>query len=221
MKMPMNLTNRNKISQPALDAFLHVCHVRTYPAKLTIVRPGDIGDKLLFVVDGSISVSVEDDDGHELILTYLNKHDFVGEIGVFKNAEVRSAFVKTRVKSQLAEIGYDRFKALLKTDLHDHAVEILTVLGEQLSTRLLITSRKYRDLAFMDVEGRIARTLLDLAKEPDAITHPDGMQLYITRQEIGRIVGCSREMAGRVLKELEDKGLITAHGKTIVVFGTR
>jgi len=73
-------------------------------------------------------------------------------------------------------------------------------------------------LAFMDVEGRIARTLLDLCKEPDAVTHPQGMQLHITRQEIGRIVGCSREMAGRVLKELEDKGLISAHGKTIIVF---
>jgi CRP/FNR family cyclic AMP-dependent transcriptional regulator len=95
------------------------------------------------------------------------------------------------------------------------------MLGEQLSTRLLITSRKYQALAFMDVEGRIARTLLDLCKEPDAITHPDGMQLSITRQEIGRIVGCSREMAGRVLKELVDKELISAHGKTIVVFGTR
>jgi CRP/FNR family cyclic AMP-dependent transcriptional regulator len=215
------IKKNNKISQEALDAFLRYCHVRSYPAKLTIVRPGDIGDKLLFVADGSVSVSVEDDDGHELILAYLNKHDFVGEIGVFKNAEKRSVYVKTRSKCHMAEIGYDRFKLLLNTELREHAVEILTVLGEQLSTRLLITSRKYRDLAFMDVEGRIARTLLDLTKEPDAITHPDGMQLHITRQEIGRIVGCSREMAGRVLKELEDKGLITAHGKTIVVFGTR
>jgi CRP/FNR family cyclic AMP-dependent transcriptional regulator len=63
--------------------------------------------------------------------------------------------------------------------------------------------------------------LLDLCKEPDAIAHPDGIQIRITRQEISRIVGCSREMAGRVLKELEDKGLITAHGKTIVVFCDR
>jgi CRP/FNR family transcriptional regulator, cyclic AMP receptor protein len=208
----------HKISQAALDAFLHFCHVRVYPAKLTIVRPGDEGDKLLFVVEGSVSVSVEHEDGHELILAYLNKHDFVGEIGVFKHAETRNALVKTRTKCQIAEIGYDRFKALLTGELHDHAVEILTVLGEQLSARLLITSRKYRDLAFMDVEGRIARTLLDLSKEPDAVTHPQGMQLHITRQEIGRIVGCSREMAGRVLKELEDKGLISAHGKTIIVF---
>ena len=55
-------------------------------------------------------------------------------------------------------------------------------------------------------------------REPDAITHPDGMQIKITRQEIAKIVGCSREMVGRVLKELEEQGLITAHGKTIVVF---
>lgn len=211
----------SKISQTALDAFLRFCHVRVYPAKLTIVRPGDEGNKLLFVVEGSVSVSVEHEDGHELILAYLNRHDFVGEIGVFRHAETRTALVKTRTKCQIAEIGYDRFRSLLNGDLHEHAVEILTVLGEQLSARLLITSRKYRDLAFMDVEGRIARTLLDLVNEPDAITHPDGMQLHITRQEIGRIVGCSREMAGRVLKELEDKGLISAHGKTIVVYGVR
>lgn len=217
----MIIAKQKKISQAALDAFLHFCHVRSYPAKMTIVRPGDAADKLLFIVDGSVSVSVEDDDGRELILAYLNKHDFVGEIGVFKTAEQRSALVKTRTRCQMAEISYDRFKMLLTSDLRDHAVEILIALGEQLSARLLITNRKYRDLAFMDVEGRIARTLLDLTKEPDAITHPDGMQLHITRQEIGRIVGCSREMAGRVLKELEDKGLITAHGKTIVVFGAR
>jgi CRP/FNR family cyclic AMP-dependent transcriptional regulator len=53
------------------------------------------------------------------------------------------------------------------------------------------------------------------------MTHPDGMQIKITRQEIGRIVNCSREMAGRVLKELEDQGLIEVHGKTIVIYGTR
>ncbi len=217
----MALITDNMIDNEALEQFLRLCHTRTYPAKVTIIRPGDVGDKLLFIQDGSVSVSVEDEDGRELILAYLNKHEFIGEVGVFKGPEIRSVTVKTRSKCQLAEISYDRFHQSLKRELHDYAPEILSMLGEQISSRLLITSRKYRDLAFMDVEGRIARTLLDLAKEPDAITHPDGMQIYITRQEIGRIVGCSREMAGRVLKELEDKGLITAHGKTIVVFGTR
>ncbi len=217
----MPLITDKMINQEALAQFLRLCHTRSYPAKVTIIRPGDVGDKLLFIVEGSVSVSVEDEDGRELILAYLNKHEFIGEVGVFKGPEIRTVTVKTRSKCQLAEISYERFSQCLKRELRDYAPEVLSMLGEQISSRLLITSRKYRDLAFMDVEGRIARTLLDLAKEPDAITHPDGMQIYITRQEIGRIVGCSREMAGRVLKELEDKGLITAHGKTIVVFGTR
>jgi CRP/FNR family cyclic AMP-dependent transcriptional regulator len=53
------------------------------------------------------------------------------------------------------------------------------------------------------------------------MTHPDGMQIRITRQEIGRIVGCSREMVGRVLKTLEEQNLIGVKGKTMVVYGAR
>ncbi len=219
--MSSTLIKPRNIHQDSIDALLHLCHTKTFPPKTIIMRPGDEGDKLLFIVEGSVSISVEDDDGHELVLAYLNKYDFIGDVGVFKGPEVRNVLGKSRSKCQIAEITYDRFKHALKNELKDYATDILFLLGEHLAKRLLITSRKYQDLAFMDVEGRIAHTLLDLCKEPDAITHPDGMQLSITRQEIGRIVGCSREMAGRVLKELNQKGLISAHGKTIVVFGTR
>jgi CRP/FNR family cyclic AMP-dependent transcriptional regulator len=62
---------------------------------------------------------------------------------------------------------------------------------------------------------------MDLCNEPDAMTHPDGMQIKVSRQELSRLVGCSREMAGRVLKVLEDQGLVSASGKTIVVYGAR
>ena len=93
--------------------------------------------------------------------------------------------------------------------------------GKEMARRLQVTSEKVGNLAFLDVTGRIAQTLLNLAKQPDAMTHPDGMQIKITRQEIGQIVGCSRETVGRILKMLEDQNLISAHGKTIVVYGTR
>lgn len=209
-------------NKEALAAFLQLCHKKKYPAKATVIRPGDTGDRLYFIIEGSVSIGMLDEDGNqELILAYLNKNEFIGEIGVFKGTETRKVSAKTRTPCYLAEIGYERFRQVLKKELLDHAPNILFMLGSQLSARLLITSRKFSDLAFMDVEGRIAKTLLDLCKEPDALTHPEGMQLHITRQEIARLVGCSREMAGRVLKELEDKKLITAHGKTIVVFGTR
>lgn len=217
----MNLIKPVPESNEALEQFLRFCHIRSYPSKATVIRPGDTGDRLFYIIDGSVSVCAEGEDGRELILAYLNKNDFIGEVGVFKGSEIREVTVKTRCKCQLAEIGYDRLHQLFKKDLINYSTELLYKIGDQLASRLLTTSRKLRDLAFLDVEGRIARTLIDLCREPDAITHPDGMQLHITRQEIGRIVGCSREMAGRVLKELQAKELISAHGKTIVVFGTR
>ncbi|NOR79683.1 MAG: cAMP-activated global transcriptional regulator CRP [Methyloprofundus sp.] len=205
----------------AISALLALCHVRSHPAKTTIIHPGDKGNCLHYIIEGSVSVSAEDEDGRELILAYLNKGDFIGEIGVFKEPTNREVMVKTRTACKLAKIDYSRLRIALNNELSTHSVDILYLLGNQLASRLLTTNRKYCDLAFLAVEGRVARTLLDLTKEPDAITHPSGMQLHITRQEIARIVGCSREMVGRILKEMEDKELISAHGKTIVVFGTR
>ncbi len=73
-------------------------------------------------------------------------------------------------------------------------------LSSQMARRLQVTSEKVGNLAFLDVTGRIAQTLLNLAKQPDAMTHPDGMQIKITRQEIGQIVGCSRETVGRIFE---------------------
>ena len=73
----------------------------------------------------------------------------------------------------------------------------------------------------VDVTGRVAHAIMDLCNEPDAMTHPDGMQIKVSRQELSRLVGCSREMAGRVLKILEEQGLVSASGKTIVVYNAR
>jgi CRP/FNR family cyclic AMP-dependent transcriptional regulator len=128
----------------------------------------------------------------------------------------RTACVRAKTPCEVAEISYARFRELADSD-----TELVFRIFRQMAERLTRTTRKAGDLAFLDVTGRVAGTLLDLCKQPDAMTHPDGMQIKITRQEIGRIVGCSREMAGRVLKSLEEQGLISVSGKTIVVFGTR
>jgi CRP/FNR family cyclic AMP-dependent transcriptional regulator len=130
--------------------------------------------------------------------------------------EPRTAWVKARSECEVAELSYPKFKELAERD-----ASLLYALGGQMAARLQKTTQKVGDLAFLDVTGRVARTLLELAKQPDAMTHPDGMQIKITRQEIGRIVGCSREMVGRVLKTLSDQGLVSVKGKTMVVFGTR
>jgi CRP/FNR family transcriptional regulator, cyclic AMP receptor protein len=204
-----------------LQPFLSFCHRRRYPPKTEIIRPGDPADVLYYIIEGSVTIIMEDEDGREIILTYLNKGEFIGEMGLFVPQALRSVLVRTRSECVLAEISYNRLEQLFDTDLKQHARKILYAFGAQMTERLLHTSHKVGHLAFLDVTGRIAGTLLELCKQPDAMTHPDGMQIRITRQEIGRIVGCSREMAGRVLKTLEEQGLIDVKGKTIVVFGTR
>jgi CRP/FNR family cyclic AMP-dependent transcriptional regulator len=204
-----------------LQPFLSFCHRRRYPSKTDIIRPGDAADTLYYLMEGSVTILIEDEDGREIILTYLNSGEFIGEMGLFTPQATRSVLVRTRSECILAEISYSRLEQLFETDLKNHSKDILYALGAQLTQRLLHTSRKVGNLAFLDVTGRISGTLLELCKQPDAMTHPDGMQIRITRQEIGRIVGCSREMAGRVLKNLEEQGLISVKGKTIVVYGTR
>jgi CRP/FNR family cyclic AMP-dependent transcriptional regulator len=198
-----------------VDEFLSHCHRRRYPAKSTLIYAGDKSESLYYMVKGSVTVSIEDDDAHEMIVAYLNPGDFFGEMGMFEDA-TRSAWVRAKVECEVAEITYSKFQSLI--DTHP---EFLLAVGSQMAKKLRNTTRKVGDLAFLDVTGRVARTLLDLSKEPDAMTHPEGMQIKITRQEIGRIVGCSREMVGRVLKVLEEQGLVSASGKTMVIYETR
>ncbi|HFC29573.1 MAG TPA: cAMP-activated global transcriptional regulator CRP [Oceanospirillales bacterium] len=206
-----------KLDVEALNRFLSYCHRRKFPKKTTIIRPGDLANTLYYIVSGSVTISFENDDGKELILAYLNAGDFIGEMGLFMSTERREVMVKTKEGSELAEIGYQRLGQLFLAELKDDAAQILYYIGTQLTHRLLQTSRKVHRLAFLDVTGRVARTLLDFCKEPAAMTHPEGTQIKVSRQEIAKIVGCSREMAGRVLKDLELEGNLIVKGHTIVV----
>jgi CRP/FNR family cyclic AMP-dependent transcriptional regulator len=217
----MNIIQPPKPEPEFLQPLLSHCHRRRYPAKAEIIRPGDPADALFYIIEGSVTILIEDEEGKEIILTYLNKGEFIGEMGLFTPHAQRSVLVRTRSECVLAEISYSRLEQLFDTGLQQYAKQILYAFGNQMAERLMRTSYKVGHLAFLDVTGRIAGTLLELCKQPDAMTHPDGMQIRITRQEIGRIVGCSREMAGRVLKTLEEQGLVDVKGKTIVVYGTR
>ena len=199
------------------EKLLAVGKRKNYKAKSIIFGAGDVSESIYYIIKGTVSIVIEDKNGREMIVTYLNPGEYFGEMGLFdEHQPPRSTWVKARSACEVAEVSYSQFHSLIKDD-----PELLLALSGQLVSRLKDTTRKVGDLAFLDVSGRVARTLLDLCKQPDAMTHPDGMQIKITRQEIGRIVGCSREMVGRVLKDLEAQGLISVKGKTMVVFGTR
>ncbi len=202
------------LQKPAIQAFVAQAHKRTLPPKHTIIHAGDTPQTVYLILEGSVSILLEDDDGREMVLAYLNSGEFFGEMCLFPEQQARTAIVRTRVPTLVAEIGYQSFNAFVMQN-----PQIMYEVAGQLAARLRDTSRRLGDLAFLDVAGRLAHALLQLCQQPDAQNHPKGTMVKCSRQELARLIGCSREMAGRVLKKLEEDGMVQAHGRSILVLG--
>lgn len=204
-----------------MDGFLAHCHRRRYPARTEVFRPGDPASTLYFVVSGSLSVIAEDESGQELLLSYINPGDFVGEMGLYIQTTRREVLLRTRTPTELAEIAYDRLVSLMLGPLAKDCAALLFAINKQIAGRLLQSHRKAHRLAFMDVSNRIARALIDLSREPDAVPHPQGTLIRVSRQELARVAGCSREMVTRAMKRFQEEGLLLSDGRSVVLFNGR
>lgn len=222
-----------ELHTPAISSLLKNSHQRRYASRAYVFRPGDRIDTLHFVTEGSIAIVMPEKSlraadsqttlatDQDVVLSYVCRGEFLGVAGFFLGEGAYEVNAIAREPAVVASLSYARLRELLRTTLAPYATDILIELGRQLALRLVKSDRRSASLAVHDVSERIVHALHELCTQADAMTHPDGMQIRITRQELGRLVGCSREMAGRVLKQLERERRISAHGKTIVVFGTR
>jgi CRP/FNR family cyclic AMP-dependent transcriptional regulator len=202
--------------KPVVQAFVSLAHKRSFPPKHTILHAGDDPQSLYLILEGSVSILLEDEHGREIVLAYLNPGEFFGEMCLFPDQNVRTAIVRTRSPTLVAEVNYQVFRKFVREN-----PDIMFEVAGQLSLRLRDTSQRLGDLAFLDVAGRLAHALLDLTRKPDALPNARGVTVKISRQELARIVGCSREMAGRVLKKLEEDGMVNAQGRSILVIGAK
>ncbi len=199
--------------QLILDRFFEHAHRRAYRNNDVIISAGDYSTELYYLVEGSVSVQYEDQDGHEIILAYLHEGDFFGEIGMFDERRERSAWVRARGDAEVAHLSYDGLRELTRVSPH-----LVFEMMSQLAVRVRNTSRKASDLAFTDVAGRVARVLLELTSQPEAMPHERGTRLKVTRQELSRLAGCSREMVSRVLRVLEERRIVATEGRSLIVF---
>lgn len=197
----------------SIDTLLNHSRKKTYKAKSIIIHFGDYSSSLFYIISGSVAAIAEDSEGKEITLAYLNSGDFFGEMGLFDQGR-RSARIRAKTKCELAEISYRKFVALCVK-----YPQFIFTLAQQISTRLAHTSRKACDLAFLGVKGRVTSALIDLCNEPDALKKKNATHIRVTRQEIAKLAGCSREMAGRILKDLEAQRLVSLSGKTITISG--
>lgn len=202
------------LDSDAFNAFIARAHKRSLPPKHTLLHAGDVPESLFLILEGSVSLLLEDSDGREMVLDYLNAGEFFGEACLFPDQELGGAVVRTRGPTLVAELDFRAFRSLVS----EHPGCMLEV-AAQLASRLRKASERVANLAFLDVAGRLTRTLHDLARKPDAKPHPQGIVVRISRMELARHVGCSREMAGRALKKLREDGMVRAQGRNILVYG--
>ena len=114
----LHAVHRKPASPLAPDAavferFLGFCHRRRYPPRTEVFRPGDPAGTLYYVINGSVSIITEEDDGRELVLGYFGVGEFVGEMGLFIESDRREVILRTRVQTELAEISYERLYQLV------------------------------------------------------------------------------------------------------------
>jgi len=177
----------------------------------TIMAGGDPTDSLYIVLSGRLKVMMSDAEGKEVILSILGPGEFFGEMGLIDD-EPRSATVMTIEACELLSIAKRDFKKCLAENF-----EMSQAVMRGLVKRLREADRKIGSLALLDVYGRVARLLLDMAENVDG---EKVVTKRLPKQDIAKMIGASREMVSRVMKDLQTGGYIEMRGSSIVVRDT-
>jgi len=197
------------LSDKDLESVSKLAATRTYPKNTIIISEGDDSDSLYAVLSGKVKVYLSDDEGREIIINILSDGEYFGELALLDDSP-RSASVMTLEETKLAVISKSAFEESLAKN-PPMALHII----RELSSRLRSLTRNVKSLALMDVYGRVARTLLDMA-EPAGNDKLEIRQ-KLTQRDIASMVGASREMVSRILKDLSTGGYITIQNKTITI----
>src|SRR5512132_3266712 len=181
---------------------------RSAPRASVIMAAGDQIDSLYIVISGRLKAMMGDAEGKEVILSLIGPGEFFGEMGLIDDAP-RSASVVTIEPCELLSITKRDFKKCLADNF-----EMATAVMRGLVRRLRDADRKIGSLALLDVYGRVARLLIDMSEEVD------GQKIVtrkIAKQDIAKMIGASREMVSRVMKDLQIGGFIEMRGSSILL----
>lgn len=203
------------LDQPVVQSFITQARKTSLRPKQTLLQAHDVAQSLYLILEGSVSILIEDSEGREMVIGYLNPGEFFGEACLIPGAAGLGTIVRTRCPTLVAELD-----CLALRDFVCRHPEFMLELTGQLAGRLRDLHQRVVNQAYLDVAGRLTHTLMDLCGKPDAVPHPNGTMVRISRRELARHVGCSREMAGRALKKLRDHGLVRDQGRNILIYGS-
>lgn len=181
---------------------------RSFPKHAILINEGDETDSLYLILSGRVRVFMSDSNGKEIILNEQGAGQHFGELALIDDAP-RSASVMALENTRVAVISRQDFRKVLA-----ESPEMACTLIRELAQRVRVLSENVKNLALLDVYGRVAKTLLGMARDVDGrltiLERP-------TQQDIANHIGASREMVARILKDLETGGYITVTRRQIVI----
>ena len=190
------------LTQPQAESLAGAVGKKRFKRGEFIVEQGKRFGSLFIILAGRARVVVTDRRDREVILATMHPGDYVGEMSLIDH-EPHSATVEAEVQTDALVLGGDDFTRCLLEN-----TTTMTAVMKGLVQRLRAADRKIESLALMNVYGRVANVLLD-----SAVPNLDGVRIIrdkISRQDIAKMVGASREMVSRVMKDFEEQGFIEA-----------
>ena len=197
-----------QLSEGELDLLRSLAAEKHYPKNAVVLTEGEMGDSLYLIQSGKVKVFIGDQDGREMILKILGAGDFFGEMSMI-DKQPRSASVTTIESSVFLVLSHAAFEKCV-----EKIPRIANMVMRILAQRVREADRKIGTLAMMDVYGRVASTLLELA------VNENGKMIVsekLSQQDLANMVGASREMVNRILKDLAERGFISVESKSITI----
>lgn len=197
-----------KLSQEEVGIIASYGASRTYAKNTILVSEGDPSETFYLIQKGQVKVFISDDKGKEVLLNLQGPGEYFGEIAIIDKAP-RSASVMTNETCQIAMVTKQGFERCLA----EHP-ELAMGLARNLVKYVRSLTEQVKGMALLDVYGRIAQTLTNLGKEQNGQLV---IEQRLTHQDIANMVGASREMVSRILKDLNTGGYIRIEDKQIII----
>jgi CRP/FNR family transcriptional regulator, cyclic AMP receptor protein len=203
----INSSSPEKLQDQLVQAIAAAGDIRSFPAKAIIINEGDHADSLYIILSGKVKVYSASESGKEVIFNLHGPGDYIGEMSL--DGEPRSASAITLAPTTCSVVSGSNLREFIA-----RYPDFATHLIYKLIRRARVASENLKSLALLDVYGRIARLLLELAEA-------DGDKMVIkqklTHQDIADRVGSSREMVTRILKDLTAGGYVSMQEKIITL----
>lgn len=186
--------------------------IRNYQRGATIIHQDEPGSMLYIIVSGNVKITTASSDGEELILALLTDNDFFGELSLL-DGQPHSASATAMETTQVVTLNRDEFLEVIAKN-PEMVNNILVVL----SNRLRRTNTMFEDAVFLQLPARLSKRLLELGEQHGLKTDSGlEIELRLTQQDLANFLGASRVAINRLLRQLQDSGLISIDRKHITI----